>query len=209
MKVLKPYYRRRLPHYQPNDAILFATFRLANSLPKEVAVQLLLEREQRESVIKKERDVEKRSLLLEEEHKRYFGHFDNYLDKVITEIRWLSNSNVAEIVKNAILFYDQKEYDVIAFCIMPNHVHLIADMQRMNVPLHSILQRVKSYSAVKANPILQRSGSFWHRENYDHVVRDGEELKRIIQYVIENPVKAGLCKTWNDWKWTFVNEKYL
>jgi REP element-mobilizing transposase RayT len=147
--------------------------------------------------------------LLDEERKRYFGYFDNYLDKVMTDVRWLSEPGLAKIVHDAILFYDRKEYDVIAFCIMPNHVHLVSDMQRTNVPLHNMLQRIKTFSAVKGNPLLKRNGGLWHRENYDHVVRDGEELKRILRYVMENPVKAGLCNVWSDWKWTYVNENYM
>ena len=209
MKELRLFYRRRLPHYQPKDAVLFATFRLAHSLPNEVVAQLQQESKEQESAIRKERDVGKRSFLLDAERKRYFGHFDNYLDSVMTDVRWLSVPGVADIVRNAMLFYDGKEYDVISYCLMPNHVHLVADMRRVNVPLHRVLQQVKSFSAVKGNTLLKRRGIFWHRENYDHVVRDGEELKRIIRYVMENPVKAGLCKIWSDWKWTFVNEKYL
>ena len=209
MKELKPYYHRRLPHYQPKDSILFVTFRLANSLPKNVVVQLLQEREQREINIMCEKNREKKQILLQEEGRRYFGHFDSYLDRVMTEIHWLANPVVAEVVKNSILFYDQKIYEVVAFCIMSNHVHLVLNMEKTNVPLHSILQRVKSYSARKANSLLEMKGIFWQRENYDHVVRNSEELKRIVRYVMENPLKAGLCKTWSDWRWTFINEKYL
>jgi len=209
MKELKPYYHRRLPHYQPKDSILFVTFRLANSLPKNVVVQLLQEREQREINIMCEKNREKKQILLQEEGRRYFGHFDSYLDRVMTEIHWLANPVVAEVVKNSILFYDQKVYEVVAFCIMSNHVHLVLNMEKTNVPLHSILQRVKSYSARKANSLLEMKGIFWQRENYDHVVRNSEELKRIVRYVMENPLKAGLCKTWSDWRWTFINEKYL
>lgn len=209
MKELKPYYHRRLPHYQPKDSILFVTFRLANSLPKNVVVQLLQEREQREINITCEKNREKKQILLQEEGRRYFGHFDSYLDRVMTEIHWLANPVVAEVVKNSILFYDQKVYEVVAFCIMSNHVHLVLNMEKTNVPLHSILQRVKSYSARKANSLLEMKGIFWQRENYDHVVRNSEELKRIVRYVMENPLKAGLCKTWSDWRWTFINEKYL
>ena len=209
MKELKPYYRRRLPHYQAKDDILFATFRLANSLPKEVVAELIRERESREKIIRKERDAEKRKTLLEEEHKRYFGHFDEYLDRATTDVRWLATPSIAKIVYDAILFYDKKECDVVAFTIMPNHVHLVFDMQRKDVPLHTILQRIKTFSAKNANPLLKREGTFWHGENYDHVVRDGEELKRIINYILNNPVKAALCEKWNAWKWTYLNEKYL
>jgi REP element-mobilizing transposase RayT len=209
MKELKPYYRRRLPHYQPKDSILFATFRLTNSLPKEIIAQLHQERDEREKEIQKESNLEKRLSLIEEEQRRYFGHFDSYLDRISTEIRWLENANIAKLVYDAILFYNTTEYDVIAFCIMPNHVHLVADMKHKNVPLHNILKRIKTFTALKSNLILNRSRQFWQNENYDHVVRDGNELTRIITYVIENPVKAGLCKKWEDWKWTYVDMKYL
>jgi len=209
MKDLKPHYRRRLPHYQPKDSILFATFRLANSLPKEIISQLHQEREEREKAINKESNIEKRLSLIVEEQKRYFGHFDSYLDRISTEIRWLENVHIAKLVYDAILFYNTIEYDVIAFCIMPNHVHLMADMTRKNIPLHSILKRIKTFTALKANSILNCSGQFWHNENYDHVVRDGNELRRIVTYILENSVKAGLCKRWEDWKWTYIDMKYL
>ncbi len=209
MKELKQYYRRRLPHYQPKDSILFATFRLANSLPKEIIVQLYQERNDREKEIQKETDIEKRAFLIEDEQKRYFGHFDSYLDRISTDIRWLDNSDIAKLVYDAILFYNTTEYEVIAFCIMPNHVHLVADMKHKNIPLNNILKRIKTFTALRSNSILNRSGKFWQNENYDHVVRDGNELRRIITYVLQNPVKAGLCKKWEDWKWAYVNMKYL
>lgn len=198
MKTLKPYYRRRLPHYQPIDSVLFVTFRLANSLPKETVAQLHREREENEKALRNEQDLKRKIQLKSELQKKYFGHFDDYLDRVCTDIHWLKQPEIAKIVYEAILYYDSKEYDVVTFCIMPNHIHLVADMHKRNIPLHSILQRIKSFTAVKANPILQRSGPFWQRENYDHVVRNGEELKRIVAYVIENPVKARLCKNWDD-----------
>jgi REP element-mobilizing transposase RayT len=55
---------------------------------------------------------------------------------------------------------------------------------------------------------LKRSGSLWQAESYDHVVRDEDEQFRIIEYVINNPVKAGLVEDWKDWKHTFVSEEY-
>ncbi len=209
MKTLKPFYKRRLPHYQPLGAILFVTFRLVNTIPKEEIAALMQEREINRKPILHEHDDKKRSILIYDESKRYFGHFDSYLDQAKDNVSWLTIPSVAKIVYDAILFYDQKEYDVVAFCLMPNHVHLLADMRRKNIPLHSILQRVKSYSAVKANPILKRNGSFWHRENYDHIVRDAEELNRIIKYILNNPVKARLCQCWENWRWTYLNKDYL
>ena len=56
--------------------------------------------------------------------------------------------------------------------------------------------------------MLKREGAFWQSESYDHVVRNDVELKRIIAYVLNNPVKAGLVENWQDWPYSYVNEAY-
>ena len=72
-----------------------------------------------------------------------------------------------------------------------------------------ILQDLKSKTALKANKILNRSGAFWQHESYDHVVRDEKELRRIVEYVLNNPVKAGFCEKWEDWQWSYCNFNLL
>ena len=68
---------------------------------------------------------------------------------------------------------------------------------------------IKKYTALRANRVLGRSGPFWQGESYDHVIRDGGELDRTIWYVLNNPVKARLCKDWRAWKWSYVKEGYI
>ncbi len=58
------------------------------------------------------------------------------------------------------------------------------------------LQSLKGYTARQANRILQREGAFRQAESYDRVVRDAAELERIVVYVLNNPVKAGLVSEW-------------
>jgi REP element-mobilizing transposase RayT len=65
--------------------------------------------------------------------------------------------------------------------------------------MHSLKRR----TATESNRVLQRRGQFWHRESYDHIVRDEKELNRIRNYVLNNPVKAGLVERWQDWPWTY------
>jgi REP element-mobilizing transposase RayT len=83
-----------------------------------------------------------------------------------------------------------------AWAVMPNHVHAVFTPQK---PFHlaNIVHSWKSYSAVQANRILGRQGSFWQREYYDHLVRDDTDFDRIVRYVLDNPRKAGLL----DWRW--------
>jgi hypothetical protein len=70
------------------------------------------------------------------------------------------------------------------------------------------MQSIKTFTARKSE-LLDRSGQFWQYESYDRVVRDAEELSRIITYVLNNPVKAGLCDSWEDWKYSYINPKYI
>ena len=70
-------------------------------------------------------------------------------------------------------------------------------------PLSAIMQSLKGYTARKINLPLGRSGTFWEEESYDHVVRDEAEFARIVSYVLNNPVKAGLVQDWQEWKWSY------
>jgi putative transposase len=131
----KTCYRRRLPHIQPPEAIFFVTFRLINSLPGHVILRLLEERERREELVKAEKNFKKRKTMLEEERQRYFGHFDEYLDRVKESPKWLAEPEIAKIVVDAIKYQDEKQYLLDAFCVLPNHVHMLIDMKRNSVSL--------------------------------------------------------------------------
>ena len=73
--------------------------------------------------------------------------------------------------------------------------------------LSSIMQSLKGYTAWKANRLLERNGAFWHHESYDHAVRNTSEWQRIITYVLNNPVKAGLVDEWEKWRWSYYRPR--
>jgi REP element-mobilizing transposase RayT len=105
---------------------------------------------------------------------------------------------------------------------MPNHVHLIFTpflneqslteikfsnprrFESSEPTLGAVMQSLKGYTAHEANKLLNRTGRFWEVESYDHEVKDAEEFDRITKYVLNNPVKAGLVKNWEDWRWNFL-----
>ena len=72
-----------------------------------------------------------------------------------------------------------------------------------------ILQELKKFTAGRCNKVINRTGPFWQHESYDHVVRDADELKRIVMYVLNNPVKAGLSDTPEDWEYNYVNYELI
>jgi REP element-mobilizing transposase RayT len=93
-------------------------------------------------------------------------------------------------------------YELRAWVIMPNHVHLVL---RPKVPLAVITRWLKGSAARKANVILGRTGqTFWQDESFDHRVRDVTELERIVRYVEQNPVAAGFVIAPGDWLWSSV-----
>lgn len=201
------YYRRRLPHYQPPHATFFTTFRLAGSLPDEVILDLKREHQLHEKRILELYEHDERRTHLEKVRLAYFDKFSRLLGQSTTGPQWLGNPQIAGLVADAIRYRDGRVYDLLAYCVMPNHVHAVFTVERSDASLYRILQSLKAYTAVKANDILHRSGAFWQHESYDHVVRKGEELERLILYVLNNPVEAGLVNVWTDWNWSYCKYK--
>jgi putative transposase len=198
----KVYYRRNLRHYQPPGATYFVTFRLAGSLPQDVVAHLKEERAKAERRLLETggRDEERINQL----RKRHFARFDKPLDTARDGPRWLQNAEVAGVVSGAIHYRDGREYELLAYCIMPNHVHLVLTLERNGISLYKVLQSLKRFTAREGNKILARAGAFWQHESYDHVVRDDKELIRVIAYVLSNPEKAGLVGQWKLWRWSYT-----
>jgi REP element-mobilizing transposase RayT len=159
-------YRRNLPHFQPDGAALFITFRLHGTLP-----------------LPSGRDG------------RAFAAADRELDSATQGPAWLREREIAKCVAGIIREGAQVRhlYELVAFVVMPNHVHLLIDP---NAPARNITQFVKGVSARRANALLGRTGqTFWQGESYDHWVRSSDERNRIIRYIEFNPVRAGLAKS--------------
>jgi len=85
--------------------------------------------------------------------------------------------------------------------LMPNHAHVVLEM-RGNVSLSAIVKSWKSSTARRANTVLGQSGSFWHADYFNRYMRDEDHLQRMIEYVEQNPMKAGLAQAPADWAWS-------
>ena len=206
------FYHRKLPHYQPAEATFFVTFRLACSIPKDVIRRLRGNHQLLEKGILQQHDLsekEKRELQYAAQ-KRLFADVDAFLDSNPNEPYWCRENAVAEIVIEAIHYRDTKQYDLQAYTIMPNHVHMMMTLLPGAPVLFKVMQHLKRISAKSSNKFLSRTGSeFWEDESYDHVVRDENEFYRILNYILRNPVKAGFVKEWQDWPYTFAKPTLL
>lgn len=159
--------------------------------------------------------------------RQWFRKFEKILDNAESGPVWLKDDRIAEMVAESLHYRDGKVYSLDAYCIMANHVHVVftplaiqpAKSKTVNVSddrtqtdslcyrsLSSILQSLKGYTARKANQLLGRRGAFWHHESYDHAIRNTSEWGRIITYVLNNPVKAGLVDEWEKWQWSYYRD---
>lgn len=218
----KIFYRQKLPHYQPSEGTFFVTYRLYGSIPKEVIVKLEAEREERLKQMRKE-FVRNRQLKLNDkvkgkqfvksveflnEHKKHFAKMDAFLDQATNGPVWLKNQEIAEVIAASLVDCSKRYFTLWAFTIMSNHVHILITLNENSPILFKVMQRHKSFTARLANKILGRTGSsFWEGESYDHLVRDYDNsaFGNIVDYILQNPVKAGLVKDWRDWKFSYLN----
>jgi len=115
---------------------------------------------------------------------------------------WLADTRIAAIVAETIKHGEtvRKFYELHAWVVMPNHVHLLITPQ---IPLPAITRWLKSSTGYKANRLLGLTGQpFWKQESWDRWVRDSAEFNRIIRYIEENPVKAGFTDNPVSWPWS-------
>jgi putative transposase len=161
----KPIHRRHLPHIQLPGCPLFVTFRLAGSVPGELRRKLLGETRRMEWALAQVADAQERERRFSVEQRRLFGKWDTALDKATDGPVWLQDSRVASLVADCLRYRDGRVYDLDAYCIMPNHVHIICTPLPDGVgtfyTLSSIMQSLKRFTARHANLLLGRQGTFW------------------------------------------------
>ena len=176
--------RGYLPHFDHEDCCQFVTFSLHDALPNEVTLRI-------EAQVMRMTDLERaqfRRRAIELELDRGHGSLT------------LKDPRAARIVKDALLFFDQERYSLEAWTVMPNHVHVLYETSP-RYPLDKVLHSWKSFTSKEINKILGRRGILWQEEYYDRFVRNAKHYANCVSYIEENPVKAGLCKTRQEWKW--------
>jgi len=189
--------RGYLPHWESDHPTYFVTFRLADSLPRDLLDRLRREREaiQRSCQAKtsvsadRKRAIKLRALLQKAER---------LLDGGLGQC-YMRDPRIAQIVADTLRHFREQRYHLLAWCVMPNHVHVVFSPLGHN-SLDAILHSWKSYSALEANRLLGRKGVFWQREYFDHLIRTESSLRKVSRYVRENPQKAGM----RDWPWVQV-----
>ncbi len=172
------YYHRVLPHWDPDGAFLFVTWRLFGSLPRTANGNSAVS------------------------PGRAFVLMDRQLDRAGFGPVWLRDTRIARSIVEALRFAQDelRLCELRSYVVMPNHVHVLL---RPNVPLARVTKSIKGYTAREANKLLQRTGQpFWQYESYDHWVRNNSDLQRIVRYIESNPVTAAFVRSPEHWPWS-------
>lgn len=175
------HHTRNLPHWDQQYKLQYITFRLADSLPQSKLNELKLIKEQFERSNPKpwtdDTTHQYYQLIGPAEHKL----LDNGYGSCI-----LKDKGIRDILSSSILFFDKVKYEVWAFVIMPNHVHMLI-RPLDNTTIANCMHSIKSYSAKMINKRLNRTGKIWFKENFDRIVRSHDHLRHCLNYIIDNP----------------------
>jgi len=171
----EPRWRGDLPHIHKDGCTYFVTFCLADAVPERLKRRRKIEGSEDSMTIAKHFDVE---------------------PSVGGGI--LKQRNIASIVENALLYFQGERYALSAWCVMPNHVHAVVT-PFSGYTLSKILHTWKSYSAHEINKTLQRKGTVWEPESFDHLVRNERAFGSFVDYTENNPIAAGLCGRPEEW----------
>jgi REP element-mobilizing transposase RayT len=185
--------RGYLPHLESANVIQHVCFHLADSLPKSVLERLDIELK---SLPMKNREIERR--------KRLDAWIDAGHGSCVLRERTL-----AEMMENTLLHFDADRYHLLAWVVMPNHVHALLQpidgwtAGRISASWKKFAARKICEFRRKANQEIGVPGApVWHRECWDRYMRDERHLQQTIEYIHQNPVKARLAPTAEAWPWS-------
>lgn len=197
-------HRRFLPHLQLKYQIIFLTWKLAFHLPQELLRKI------RELQYIQEKMEEQKTGSIGNIYQLYIKkmeELDIFLAKIDVSDINLTNPEIGDMIKNTFIFYDEKLYKLHCFCIMSNHIHLLVqpliDDNGKFFKISTIVQRIKTYTAKNINMILNRNGKVWDDDYFDRYIRNDKDYYNVINYILNNPVKAGLSEQIEDWQFSY------
>jgi REP element-mobilizing transposase RayT len=186
-----------LPHWDQEGATYFITWRMADSMPKDLWVQW---RQRRDAWLKAHEidpvtpDWRRELELLPEVERHQFRKFTLALDLEMDACHGtcvLRQPELRQIVVETLHFFDLQRYMLADYVVMPNHVHVLVGGLAREAMLAQV-ESWKRWTAKQINKTLGLHGRFWQDESFDHLVRSENAFWKFRRYIAENPVKAHL-----------------
>lgn len=187
--------RGYVPHFDVSGLYQAITYRLGDSLPGSAGVPPA-------SPPQSDAEKQERRQKIEQQLNKGYGSCI------------LRDREIAKIVVDAWTHFDGKRYELVAYVVMPNHVHVLIKTYE-GFPVSKVVHSWKSYTAHAINKHLKgrdvggrdaRAPKVWQNDYFDRFIRDGRHFAQAVAYIHENPVKAGLCGHAGEWPWSSIHE---
>ena len=189
----RAFWNGHLPHWDVYGRPIFLTLHVRGAIPLQAAQKI---RASAVKVSRRESDSEYARKV-----KRIFAAMDTWLDHS-ESASWLTMPSVADMLCESIeLRKRQGKWRPLHWVIMPNHLHVL--YIGGSIGMQELMHDFKRWTAMRANVLLDRQGKrFWQEDWFDHWSRSADETDRIAHYIRNNPVRAGLVKSADDWRWS-------
>jgi len=172
--------RGYLPHRDEPGLTQFVTYHAADSFPTEL-------RSEWAAFLEVEDDQER--------HEQLQAYLDQGRGECV-----LRRPEAAQVVENALKFYHDQRYELRAWTVMPNHVHVL--FKTGDASMARTVEGWKKFTSHEINKRLGRTGQFWAEDYWDTYMRDAEHESRTRGYIENNPVKAFLVRDAKEWPWS-------
>lgn len=184
-------YERNLPHWRQPGVTYFITFRLNDSLPREVVEEAKREKEAWDRRLAGQTEPDE---LFQEEYaawqRRVWRKMESVMDQCHVSCV-LRDSAIRQVVADALLFFEDGRSSMHGFVVMPNHVHLdaraLGDFQ-----IEEVLKSWKGFTSREINKVLGQKGHLWQEDSWNRVIRDEAHWMKVMRYIANNPPKAHL-----------------
>ncbi len=177
----------KLPHWNQDETYVFFTFRLRDSIPKSIAIQLKSELDNWLSTHPKPWD--------EKAATEYHNLFPNRIEELIDNGHGsciLQNPEAAEIVESVLLHDDGAKYYLCSYVIMPNHVHALVRLLE-DIKIESLIQTWKSITSHKLRKRFGQSWCRWMKNYHDRTIRDETHFQNVLAYILKNYSHGGIA----------------
>jgi REP element-mobilizing transposase RayT len=194
--------RGYLPHVKRENAEYFLTFRLGDSLPKEMLLRYEAERARRLQALL---ESGRKGNPTKDDQQSINRDFRRPVERTLdlgAGACYLNRPAIADLVAGALKFFHPVRYLLREWVVMPNHVHAMI-WPGCNHLVGDIVKSWKQFTSLRAKRMLGlEGGRFWQPESFDHWIRDDQQRASIARYIRHNPVKAGICARPEDWRWS-------
>ena len=178
--------RGYIPHFDAPKLIQHVSFHLADSLPKQKVKQVLTNVEALPLNSQRLAKIQRWQELLDAGHGCCL----------------LRHAKFANIVQDCLLFGDDERYRLLAWVVMPNHVHALIEQQE-GWSLSKVVQGWKGYSSREIHRLdADAMRPLWQRDYWDRFIRDEGHFRAVKRYIENNPVRAGLVASAEQWRWS-------